>query len=313
MLTFERVLFPTDFSETANEALAQAAELARFFSAELVILHVLQSWPADGSARHGYEELFVTLEKEAQERISALTEVPALTIRRVVRQGDAVAPTLLAYAEEAAADLIVMATHGRRGLRKWWAGSVTQEVVREADRPVLTLRRREHGFSMEKARSFLVPIDFSEPSRQALQQAKELAAQAKASLQLLHVIGQPIYPNWYPAAGGILGGDAAAITATRYNVTQLLERANEELAAIFRRTPGPDVPFETHVEEGRPADQILELSAAKASDLIVMASHGLSGLSHLLLGSVTESVMQRANRPLLILRSKKAGAENGKT
>lgn len=300
MIEIERVLFPTDFSDTADEALAQAAEAARFFSAELSVLHVVQSWPADSLPRDdekSFEALVRALEKEAHDRITALGEVPAVTVERAVRRGDDVAPTILAFAEEVGADMIVMATHGRRGLRKWLVGSVTQEVLREADRPVLTLRRREQGLNFDQAQSLLVPVDFSEPSLQSLVYARELAALAGASIDLLHVTERPIYPNFYgdPGAG-------AGMAAAAYDLTRLRERSERELTKLVEEGSGPEVPYTVRAVEGRPAEQIVEHARKRSNDLVVMASRGLSGVSRLLIGSVAEEVVRCANRPVLTVR-----------
>lgn len=300
-LRLKRILFPTDFSETASEALAQAAEVARFFGAELTILHVVDSLPADATPRReqsSVEKVVRALEKEAEERVTALSEVPDLNVRARWLRGDAVAPTINQCAEESDADLIVMASHGRRGVRRWLLGSVTEEVLRTAERPVLTLRRREHGLNLDEARSFLVPVDFSVASEEALAYARRLAASTGSSLHLLYVVETTVYPSFYSIAGA--GG---VLTASAANAAPSRERLTRELEELFGRTPGPDVPFEIEIEEGRPATRIVELAQAKSSDLIVMSSHGLSGLSHVLLGSVTEAVMRRANRPVLIVRS----------
>ena len=98
-----------------------------------------------------------------------------MAVRRVEERGIAAAPVILEYARDEEVDLVVLATHGRRGVRRMLMGSVAEEVVRLAARPVLTVRpdgAQEHG---EPPRRILVPVDFSDHSDRALAYGGALA------------------------------------------------------------------------------------------------------------------------------------------
>jgi nucleotide-binding universal stress UspA family protein len=148
MLPFKRILCPTDFSEPALTALTRAAEMARHFSAELCVLHVIPPVPgplavADPPVASSIDvplyqqELAVYAEKVLKELVSHQVS-PEVRTRDLVTTGEA-APEILRVAREQQADLIVIASHGLTGWQHLVFGSVTEKVVRQATCPVLTI------------------------------------------------------------------------------------------------------------------------------------------------------------------------------
>jgi nucleotide-binding universal stress UspA family protein len=137
----------------------------------------------------------------------------------------------LHYAKDNDVDLIVMGTHGRRGLGHLSLGSVAEEVVRMAPCSVLTIREREEPMPPEAAKQLLVPVDFSEFSKRALASAKKVAAAYHARLQLLHVIEEVINPALYRAVG-------PSIFAFKPDLQEAIKQA---MRNIFEETEGPAV------------------------------------------------------------------------
>ncbi len=145
MLPFKKILCPTDFSAPSCEAASAASEMARTFSAALVLVHVVEPLPAAAAAASGYpidvEALEKSLVEHAQARLHDFARrhiaKGITTTVRAVR--GSVAPTILEVAEEEAVDLIVIATHGETGLRHVLLGSIAERVVRSAICPVLTV------------------------------------------------------------------------------------------------------------------------------------------------------------------------------
>jgi universal stress protein A len=140
----------------------------------------------------------------------------------------------------------------------------------------------------------LIPIDFSEVSLQALDYAVELGNPFGAELVAVHVV-EPIY---YATPADVYGPSA--------NLGMLLEEqqrvAGEQLAELEEKLVKRGATIETVMESGVPYQKIVELAEARKVDLIVMATHGRSGLSHLLLGSVAERVVRSAACPVLTVR-----------
>jgi nucleotide-binding universal stress UspA family protein len=197
---------------------------------------------------------------------------------------------ILDYADDVEADLIVMGTHGHRGAARFFLGSVAEEVVRHAHCPVLTLRAAEESRSLDPVESILVPVDFSDHSHAAVAQAAELARRWKASIELVHVLEMPPLPAFYGPVPDV--GSAQ----------RLLEISNEELAALAASLIPEDVDWTATTLEGAAATEITRHAKESGADLVVIPSHGRSGLDRLLMGSTTERVLRMAECPVLTLR-----------
>ena len=300
MLTVNRILFPTDFSQGSDRALDSALALAQEFGAELHMLHavVLHTDDPNDPAHHfpDAEEIRERLERTADLRMEsgiAGRAADGLPVVQSHRRGMSVAPTILEHALEIDPDLIVMSTHGRRGLENVLLGSVTEEIVRFANCPVLTVRSGEGASAYPSAAPILVPVDFSEHSRQALALARDIASTFGASIHALHVFERPIHPEIY------LGG--MPLDSPDFHTVEGSLR--EALETFVRETPGPEVATSLHVAQGRAVPAILEFVRDHQVGLVVIATHGLTGLAHVLLGSVSEKVGRRATCPVLSVKA----------
>ncbi len=146
MLPLKKIICPTDFSEPSYEALKTAVEMADHFSAELVVVHVVTPIPFipihdDPSSFNlpVYEKEMETSAQKSLDRVFEEKMPKSLNCRTLVMQGDP-APQIVRLADDEAADIIVIATHGLTGWRKFMFGSVTEKVIRLANCPVLSIR-----------------------------------------------------------------------------------------------------------------------------------------------------------------------------
>ena len=148
---------------------------------------------------------------------------------------------------------------------------------------------------MKDVKNILVPVDFSECSRHALTYAAELAGRFGAKLDLLHVWDVPPYipPE---ALVGIPGSDSRSLGQLAR------DHAREEMDKLIAEHAGTLPLGEALLQSGDPARTIVDVAERRASDLIVIGTHGRTGLSHLLLGSVAEKVVRRATCPVLTVR-----------
>lgn len=280
-MTPRKILCPIDFSAGSRHALRVATRLANELGAPLVLAH---AWfippiaiggefplPSDSiqamvdDAHRGLTDAVTEAKKAGVEKVSSefLSGPPAERIAELASPGD----------------LIVMGTHGRTGIPRFLLGSVAERVVRHAKCSVLIAR--EHG-EPQPYRHILVPVDFSESSRRALEEAGDLASRTGAVVTLLHVLE-------LPASGLVPEAEQRAVT--------LLEEWGE-LVEQKTRTRVWNL-----VKTGTPAQQVLATAADDPSiDLIVLGSHGRTGMSRLLIGSVAEKVVRHAHRPVLIAR-----------
>lgn len=154
MIKLQRILVPTDFSESARHALTYGISFAKEYDAELVLLHVVETLPV-GYATDLFPvpmaEVFQELSAYARKELAALhADVVArgVAVREVLRQGRPSAE-IVNVAREETIDMIVLGTHGRGVLDKALFGSTTERVVRNAPCPVLTCRPAEHEFVTE--------------------------------------------------------------------------------------------------------------------------------------------------------------------
>lgn len=138
MLSIRTILHPTDFSECSRRALHLACAMARDYHARLILLHVVPQ-PRIGFGEGILSTDPAVLREEAESRFDQLI-LPdcGLDVEHRIAEGDPVATTLQ-LAEELPADLVIMGTHGRTGLKRFVAGSVAEQVVRRARCPVLTV------------------------------------------------------------------------------------------------------------------------------------------------------------------------------
>jgi nucleotide-binding universal stress UspA family protein len=290
-----RILMPTDFSSCAHGALAHALLLARLHQAELHLLHVEELHENDPEHNDHtfpqHEEILARVMESAKGEMGKILP-PSGSLQIIERQSRALAaaPEIVRYAEKEGMDLIVIGTHGRRGIRRLILGSVTDEVVRTAHCPVLTLHTATGSPPPRRPDPILVPIDFSQRSRSSLETAKALAEVYGSGLELVHVFQRPVYPDVYPG----LAGPAAQYTFPQLNV---------ELSDALKDWAGEEDGISSTVLEGQPAYSIAKHAESVGAGLIVLATHGLGGLPHFLLGSVSEQVVRRAECPVLILRS----------
>jgi nucleotide-binding universal stress UspA family protein len=196
-------------------------------------------------------------------------------------------------AERLGADLVVLGTHGHRGVGRILLGSVAERTVRTAPCNVLVARAGgPEASSRAKPGRILVATDFSEHSARAVRAATSLAQRFGARLHLVHAFGLPVVtasPYDVVLTGGIL--DEARAQARR----SLEEAAQEPRAA--------GVEVEVHLAHTPAPEAITEQAQELAADLIVMGTHGHTGLKHALLGSVAERTLRTAPCSVLTVKA----------
>lgn len=291
MLTVRNILFARDFTSNSEEALPFALKLARLTGATL---HAVFAEVVYGAR---FEHAAGTAEPEedggrGDAVVRALDAAEQVTVKHAVVRGVSAAPALLDYAYDHSIDLIVMGTHGRRGVRRMLLGSVAEEVVRGAPCPVLTIQGSE-GARAAEVQKILVPVDFSKHARRALVHARSLADAFGGRLTLLHVIEEKLHPAFYGIA-----------LRSIYDADPFIEdKALAHLKKEFGAIGGQEEEADFVVRYGVAPGQILDVAAEISPDLIVMGTHGLTGLDRFLMGSVAEKVVRRAPCPVFTVKS----------
>src|SRR5215472_5001754 len=200
-MNFERIVCPVDFSEYSGKAYDYAYSLAKHYGAKLFVEHVVQplqaAYPYYAFPEATLRDTCSQLSTDAENGLRELVKTHprnGLQPECVIRQGFPW-ESILSFAEERSADLIVMGTHGRRGLDRLTMGSVTERVLRKARCPVLAVRKPAHDFVEPDSasdcvhlRKILLCTDFSDYAQKALSYAFSLATEYNAALTLLHVL-----------------------------------------------------------------------------------------------------------------------------
>jgi len=301
MIEIRRILCPTDFSELAKRALHQAVPIAKWYEASLTALHVLPSAvPVDGMfpyapAPLAHEGVRASVQRELEDFV-APARAAGITADTVVRDG-AVPAALLELARSLPADLLVMGTHGQRGLERLVLGSVTEAVLRKAPCPVLTVAPEERIFSGPAPfKRILYATDFSPAADHALGYALSLAEEAQGALILVHVMDGPT-----------LAVTASGLPVNLSRVTADLARDAQER---LRHAVSPQARLWCEAEElvayGRPADEIVRLAREREAQVIVMGVHGRNALDLMLFGSTTHHVIRNAPCPVLTIPGPRA-------
>jgi nucleotide-binding universal stress UspA family protein len=292
----DRILIALDGSRRAEAILPQVARLLKRKPAEYIAVRALPR-PIGGYPGVDLGTFVEEDRKAAKAYMNDLSSRLAhqdLRFQAVVKEGHP-AEVILDAAREHHADLIALTTHGRSGIARWALGSVAEKVIRGADAPVLLLRsfRPEgSGWSPMPApeapfRKILLPVDETGAAEAALPHAVALANEFSAEVVALHVV--PESPDL------ALGRAPVPHEAPRdpVAVASLLSGRLTD-AKVRSRAAGT---------RGDPASKILEVAASEGADLVVMATHGRTGLSRLGFGSVTERVLRGSTLPMLVVRA----------
>ena len=289
------ILAATDFSEHAERAVGAAAALAERYGAKLHLIHALEvplpifepyavAVPADfvadarKAAQAKLDATSAGLKKRGIQGSAYLGEVPA-------------APSIAHRAEAIGADLIVIGTRGNTGLKHILLGSVAERTVKEAPCSVLTVKGDE---PVGLPKIIAVGVDFSDAGNQALEAARELAKECGAALHLVHALDLRI-PFVTPYEVSV---PDPLIDSARNAAKEKLDALVKETSAWAKAEP--------HVISAPPHAALCEAAERLGADLIVTGSRGLSGLKHVVLGSVAERTLRHAACSVLTIRD---GAE----
>jgi nucleotide-binding universal stress UspA family protein len=295
MIAPKKILFPTDFSEASNHALPHVVEMSKRFGAEVTMIHVRSPYADDP---HSEEYQFFDenryssfLERELARTSESLSGVP---VQSVIRRDVSPASGILEFSDEEKCDIIILGTHGRSGLGRFFLGSVAERVVRHSTIPVLTVAPGREGYrDNPRYQQILATFDFSQNSRIAAVRARELADAYGAHLRILYVIEQEILPGYYESWR----------QQVRLERPELVERARESLLDVLGEHGLQDVEVKVEVGDGdgRVHLDIQRFAVESETDLIVIGTHGLSGVERILLGSTTERIVRIAPCPVLTL------------
>jgi len=286
---YGKILVGYDDSPASRAALLEAAHWVKKHGGELALVHAAFFDVEEfGIAPEQIEKRIALGRRLCTAAVESVAAEPGVPVRSIICEGEP-PEVLLDTADGMDADLIVLGTYGRRGLRRMLMGSVTAQVISKARADVLVVHRPCQECRGEY-RSLLVPYDGSAFSRAALGRACELAKGDGANVTVLYAIPR------YEEMVGFLRTEGIA--------SRLNEEAGKIVAEAARLAGEQGVTVTTLVAEGAAADRVVDAVKKSGLDLVVMGSHGHQGMERALLGSTAERVILNAPCPVLVVKEK---------
>jgi universal stress protein E len=276
------IVAATDLSKRGECGVQRAAELAGRRGAQLVILHVIDDDQPTAMIANETRDAEAVL----RETVDALGSVAGSAPKVLVRTGHA--PEVIAQAaDEFGADLIVMGAHRRRLLADIFTGTTIERVIRASRRPVLMANLPVEG----PYRGMVVAVDFSEPSKHAVREARRLGFLDGARLVMLHA--------FTPLARDVMHYSSVDTRIVHEHVSEESLRAREDLARFCQDVDIPPGEVDLRVGDGEPERVVTDVIAATDSDLLVIGTRGASGLKRILMGSVAERLLRAVEIDIL--------------
>lgn len=274
------VIVALDGSGAADSAVFQTLPLLRSDRVRVTLLTVIDPMPLRRTLkplRGARDELLTAAGVDrARDHLQAVARSLGASgvavAERVVTVGEPV-EVIVRLASERAPALVLMRTHGRRGLARLTHGSVTSELLRRCPAPLLLLRGEQQLFGLEK---ILVPLDGSDCAANILEPVEHLAGAFGSEVALLTVGASDDQPD-------------------------ALRRLEDALSLTAERLIARGLRVRILARQGDPAEWILRVREAQGFGLIAMTTHGVSGLRRLALGSVAHDVLRQSPVPVLAL------------
>jgi nucleotide-binding universal stress UspA family protein len=299
----ERILVPLDPSDTSQSILASVAFLAKRLHQPVHLVSVIPD-SAELHAigpRHAASmgALGERLRSAAQERLDSVqAHLAQQGIATTVEvSGGPVAECILVAADAFGAGLIAMATHGRVGPERWFLGSIADRVLRGSSTPVLLVRPRPDGQAAAPSIDHVIlPLDGSSLSEAALPYATFLAQGLQAPMTLVRTVD----------VTALSAGDYAMAEVAPELLDLLESDVKEYLAEMAVRVGNTGINVRQACSIRSPAGEIIDRVHTTRHALVVMSTHGRSGLGRTLLGSVTDRVIRSSDAPVLVIRPTEA-------
>lgn len=296
---YRKILLPLDGSRLSEGVVAYTAQIAAGVGAKITLLHVVTVQEATAGAPmvtgapddvHLPEGTYLKQVEENIRRYGAEVDswiaagVPSVEVVR--------------GAEEKGYDLIAMATHGRSGVGRWVFGSTTDKVLHSSKLPMLLVRPGAPSADVPHAdtlRSLVVPLDGSALAEMVLPTVESLAGKLKLPVTLMRVV---------PTAGMIYAGLEPYAYDPRID-EEFQKTAEDYLKKVAGGLRKKGITVTCEQRTGYAALHIIDFADAKKGSLVVMSTHGRSGVGRWIMGSVADRVLRATHRPILLFRSQK--------
>jgi len=284
---WQKILVPLDGSDLAELALPYAQELVSAFDSELILLYV--SEPAEHEYLHMHQ---LYLEKVAVQMKKLVKRVSPLVV------SGKPAEEIVNYTEKNDIGLIIMASHGRSGIIPWATGGIASKVIDATGVPLLLIkttkpRRKTKGKHLISR--ILLPLDGSEAGEAAITRVKELKFRFEAEVVLLEVVPEGRHIR---TIGGL-----DYILFPEQELETFKAEARGYLDKVYKRMQRGKGELKVEIKSGEVVKEILDFARKKKVSLIAISSHGHSGMTKWVFGSIAQKVMQDSPIPVLVVKA----------
>jgi nucleotide-binding universal stress UspA family protein len=285
-MAYRKVLVPLDGSELAERAIIYAKSLARAKGSEIILFTV--SVASDG---HLDRPIKAYLELKAKELQSQ-----GIKASIAISYGN-IADEIIKFADKNKVDLIIISTHGHSGINRWVLGSVATKVLHGTCTPVLLIKSRAHKISEVEFKKILIPFDGSPFSEASIPYVKELAKETNGEIILLRVSEPPVLsadrspaikPSWEEYRNILM--------------TEIRRQAEEYLEGIKTNIEKSKIKVRSQAILGKAAEGILQVAKKENINLIAMTTHGRTGVSRWVYGSVASRIVEESLQPVMLIR-----------
>ncbi len=294
---FKHILLPLDGSQLAETAIPLTVWLCRKLDAKITLLHVIEK---DAPTEiHGQRHLSTDEEAAAYlDQVAAQWFGSGCEVEKHVHQEEVerVARSIVEHSGEFSPDLIILSAHGEGGLRDIVAGSIAQQVIALGEIPVLLLQPEQEGQAEAgKITKILVPLDGEEEHEKAFSAAMDLAAELDVSIHLVRVV---------PTLSTLKSEQAATGTFLPSTTSAYLEISEDEAENYLQeklQTAGKaNVRAAAELRRGDPAQEVVKSAEEFHADLILLGTHGKSGMNAFWAGSTAPKIVSRTKLPVLL-------------
>jgi nucleotide-binding universal stress UspA family protein len=286
MITIKTILCPVDFFPASDAAVTYAAGLAENYDAGIHLLHVVTPVPVTGfEYALDTTQIMKSMQETATVELTKLAgrvKQAGINVEFEVRVGD-VYEEIKQYIEDVKPQIVVMGTHGRRGVQRWFMGSTTEKLLRHSPVPLITISAAGEKTGIPRFRRILVTTDFSDGTADALAYAFSVAQENESQISLLHVVQ-----------------DVAADVSGKYRES-LMQGVQKQLDDLVPPEATTWCDVKTEVETGVPYRIIVRVLEDEKIDLLIMNIHGKGMLDRALLGSTAERVVRVAPCPVMLI------------
>jgi len=296
MEMYDKILVPLDGSALAEVSLPYAEEIAARLGSQITLIYLSRS--EKDPSYHMHKMYLDKILDSTTNEINKLLKKPSekTKIESAVLVGHA-AEEIVKYADKEDMGLIVIATHGRSGIKQWAMGSVATRIITATRRPIMLIRAKEASPDIRNKgaiNKILLPLDGSKESESILPHVQEIALDFKSEVVLFQTISLA-YPTYTADAFAYVTYSDQQMDAMKASALDYLERIGSTL-----REKGIEV--KSDVRFGSAADEITNYADEINTDFIAMTTHGRSGIGRWLFGSTTVRVMKGGNANLLLVR-----------